>query len=188
MNDFDNVIVPEHEVCKRAAELIGEKGGEPPLSVLNQVMVTLQGEFGYASVAAAETAIVQLAGNAGGAAARRPTNGDERDGKRVKVEPPALAPAPVNHQNATPPMPAAKKPAKKPKMADGDIGVWELGSPKKKVKVRVYKNNLLVDIREYYEKNDEWLPGKKGISLQVGQWKALVAQIQAIEATVDQNG
>lgn len=42
---------------------------------------------------------------------------------------------------------------------------------KKFVDVREFKGKILIDIREYYEKNGEMLPGKKGISLNTEQWE-----------------
>jgi len=32
---------------------------------------------------------------------------------------------------------------------------------------------MIVDLREYYQKNDDMLPGKKGISLNQTQWESL---------------
>lgn len=47
---------------------------------------------------------------------------------------------------------------------------------------------LQVDIREYYEKGDELLPGKKGIALDLTQWDRLVAAVPDINAAVKEQG
>ncbi|CAM9842244.1 unnamed protein product [Pylaiella littoralis] len=67
----------------------------------------------------------------------------------------------------------AKKSATK-KQGDGS-GVSnkiELGN-KKFVDVREFKGMILIDIREYYEKDGEMKPTKKGIALSVDQWEAM---------------
>ncbi|KAK2061796.1 transcriptional Coactivator p15 [Colletotrichum caudatum] len=56
---------------------------------------------------------------------------------------------------------------------------WDL-SNKRRVGVSQFKNNIFINIREFYEKDGEMLPGKKGISLNITQYEALVKAIPAI--------
>lgn len=46
---------------------------------------------------------------------------------------------------------------------------------KKLVKIREFKGKVYIDIREFYEKNGELLPGKKGISLTPEMWRKLLS-------------
>ncbi|EFQ29029.1 transcriptional Coactivator p15 [Colletotrichum graminicola M1.001] len=56
---------------------------------------------------------------------------------------------------------------------------WDL-SNKRRVGVSQFKNNTFINIREFYEKDGDMLPGKKGISLNIAQYEALVKAIPAI--------
>ncbi|EPE27822.1 ssDNA-binding transcriptional regulator [Glarea lozoyensis ATCC 20868] len=67
---------------------------------------------------------------------------------------------------------------------------WELSSGRtpRRVEITEFKNMKLVNIREFYEKNDEYLPGKKGISLTVDQYKAFLHAIPQITASLKSSG
>ena len=56
----------------------------------------------------------------------------------------------------------------------------------KYVSVRPFKNMILIDIREYYEKDGELKPGKKGISLQAAQWHQLKENLDVIDEKIQQ--
>ena len=43
-----------------------------------------------------------------------------------------------------------------------------------------------VDLREYYEKNGELLPGKKGIALDIPQWEKLSGAVPDIDTALQQ--
>ncbi|KAL5523756.1 hypothetical protein ACEPAG_7929 [Sanghuangporus baumii] len=63
--------------------------------------------------------------------------------------------------------------------SDGEKFV-DLGK-KRRVTVRSFKGSVLVDIREFYGKDDDLQPGKKGISLSPEQW----AELKANGGTID---
>ncbi|KND89676.1 putative RNA polymerase II transcriptional coactivator [Tolypocladium ophioglossoides CBS 100239] len=93
--------------------------------------------------------------------------------------------------------PVAPKAAKKSKKVastgapDGkdDEGnpFWEL-SNKRRVGVSQFKNLWMVNVREYYEKDGKMLPGKKGISLSIEQYTALLKAVPSINATLREMG
>ncbi|KAI9114329.1 hypothetical protein K1719_014557 [Acacia pycnantha] len=66
----------------------------------------------------------------------------------------------------------AKKYQKKDSGDSDDIVVCEI-SKNRRVTVRNWNGKIWVDIREFYVKDGKQLPGKKGISLSIDQWKVL---------------
>ena len=71
--------------------------------------------------------------------------------------------------------PAAKAPRQFVPEKDGAIKVGDISdNGKRKVQVKKWSNRVLVDVREYYDKDGVMLPGKRGISLTVDQWKELL--------------
>ncbi|XP_022126499.1 RNA polymerase II transcriptional coactivator [Pieris rapae] len=79
--------------------------------------------------------------------------------------------------------PPPEKKAKVSTKTDDKEPTWVLQG-KKLVKVREFKGKVYVDIREFYEKNGELLPGKKGISLQPDQWRKLLSLGDEINETI----
>lgn len=81
----------------------------------------------------------------------------------------------------------AKKAAKTTKKSTPPIGeaVFTIG-PKRKVTVSLFKGNILVNIREFYEDKatGEEKPGNKGIALSLDQWNQLKTQMDQIDAAV----
>ncbi|XP_012254331.2 activated RNA polymerase II transcriptional coactivator p15 [Athalia rosae] len=66
--------------------------------------------------------------------------------------------------------PAPSKKPKKETKKDEDT-VWDLGS-NRQVTVREFKGKLFVDIREmYYDKDGDVKPGRKGICMNMAQWR-----------------
>ncbi|PYH97782.1 PC4-domain-containing protein [Aspergillus ellipticus CBS 707.79] len=64
---------------------------------------------------------------------------------------------------------------------------WEL-SKMRRLTVSSFRGKTMVNIREYYEKDGQQLPGKKGISLPVDQFSSLVILLPEIEATLRKIG
>jgi len=53
---------------------------------------------------------------------------------------------------------------------------------KRRVSISEFKGNVYVGIREFYEKNGEWLPGAKGLNMSFDQWKKLLDGKDAIDS------
>ncbi|XP_022884434.1 RNA polymerase II transcriptional coactivator KIWI-like isoform X1 [Olea europaea var. sylvestris] len=64
-----------------------------------------------------------------------------------------------------------------------NIVVCEL-SKNRKVSVRNWNGKVVVDIREFYYKDGKEMPGKKGISLTMDQWKILRDHADEIDQEV----
>ncbi|CAH0714344.1 unnamed protein product, partial [Brenthis ino] len=79
--------------------------------------------------------------------------------------------------------PPPEKKAKMGSRTDDKEPTWVLEG-KKLVKVREFKGKVYIDIREFYEKNGELLPGKKGISLNPDMWRKLLSLGDEINETV----
>uniref|UniRef100_A0A8D8UTZ9 RNA polymerase II transcriptional coactivator n=1 Tax=Cacopsylla melanoneura TaxID=428564 RepID=A0A8D8UTZ9_9HEMI len=74
------------------------------------------------------------------------------------------------------------------KMKEEEEGVyksWQLDNTRF-VKVKEYRGKLYVDIREHYEKNGQMLPGKKGILLNLAQFKVLKDAAPEINSVIEQ--
>ncbi|EER24016.1 hypothetical protein D8B26_002185 [Coccidioides posadasii str. Silveira] len=64
---------------------------------------------------------------------------------------------------------------------------WEI-SRQRRVTVSTFKGRTMINVREYYEKDGQDLPGKKGISMTLEQFNALVSLLPGIEDVVRQKG
>ncbi|CAK7264671.1 hypothetical protein SEPCBS57363_001201 [Sporothrix epigloea] len=64
---------------------------------------------------------------------------------------------------------------------------WEL-SKMRRIGIAQFRNTTLINIREYYESAGQMRPGKKGISLSLDQYKALVQAIPDINAALRGDG
>ncbi|KAL8130558.1 hypothetical protein V2J09_019713 [Rumex salicifolius] len=83
-------------------------------------------------------------------------------------------------------------PAKKAAKNDDSTGdndstvVCEI-SKNRRVSVRSWQGKPIVDIREFYVKDGKQMPGKKGISLTMDQWKVLKEHVNEIDQAVGEN-
>ncbi|OJJ67509.1 hypothetical protein ASPBRDRAFT_161888 [Aspergillus brasiliensis CBS 101740] len=70
--------------------------------------------------------------------------------------------------------------------SNGDL-YWEI-SKARRVTISSFRGKTMVSIREYYEKDGQELPGKKGISLPIDQFSSLVSLLPHIETTLQNKG
>ncbi|GAB1606128.1 hypothetical protein Ahia01_000895200, partial [Argonauta hians] len=78
-----------------------------------------------------------------------------------------------------------EKPTKKPS-GDDDEKMFQL-SKMRYATVSEFRGKVLIGIREYYEADGELRPGKKGISLNVEQWKNLKNHMDDIDSAIEQH-
>jgi len=70
-----------------------------------------------------------------------------------------------------------------------DDPFWELSSGgTRRVTVNSFKGAVMVNIREYYEADGKKMPGKKGISMPMDQWAALMEVLPQIEGVLREKG
>ncbi|KAK0640175.1 putative RNA polymerase II transcriptional coactivator [Lasiodiplodia hormozganensis] len=82
----------------------------------------------------------------------------------------------------------AKKGQAKGKHVDDEGNpFWEL-SAKRRVTVSEFNGRPMVGVREYYEKDGKQLPGKKGISLSLDQYNALMEVLPEVETALAKKG
>lgn len=82
---------------------------------------------------------------------------------------------------------AASKPSPVVTGGEGSDKFWELshGKNTRRVGISEFKGTRLINIREYYQNAaGDFLPGKKGISLPLSQYKALLQAIPDINASL----
>ncbi|CAK9821198.1 Activated RNA polymerase II transcriptional coactivator p15 [Anthophora plagiata] len=61
---------------------------------------------------------------------------------------------------------------------------WDLGN-NRQISVRDFKGKLYVDIREmYYDKDANLKPAKKGICLNMSQWRKLLSVVEDVDKIV----
>ncbi|XP_061409361.1 activated RNA polymerase II transcriptional coactivator p15 isoform X1 [Lethenteron reissneri] len=98
--------------------------------------------------------------------------------KRSKKEKVSSKPAKKARTEAS-----TSKPAARAQESESDNNMFQL-SKMRYVSVREFKGKVLVDVREYYDKDGDMKPTKKGISLAVDQWARLKELMPDIDAAV----
>ncbi|PGG97966.1 hypothetical protein AJ79_09021 [Helicocarpus griseus UAMH5409] len=88
-----------------------------------------------------------------------------------------------NDSNASPEGSSA---AEKKIDSNGDP-YWNI-SRQRRLTISSFKGRTLVNVREYYEKDGQELPGKKGISMPLGQFNTLVQLLPDVEVAIKEKG
>lgn len=83
-----------------------------------------------------------------------------------------------------PPSKKSKESSKSKESGDKSNQQWVL-ERQRKVSINEFRGHKLIDIREYYEKDGKSLPGKKGISLSVDEWKKLLAIAEEVNRAIE---
>ncbi|EKX53666.1 hypothetical protein GUITHDRAFT_100644 [Guillardia theta CCMP2712] len=58
------------------------------------------------------------------------------------------------------------------------------GKTQKRITVNKFKGNVNIHLREYYEKDGDFLPGKAGIALSQEQWKLAISLAEQVKEAV----
>ena len=61
----------------------------------------------------------------------------------------------------------------------------DIGKRNIRVEASEFKGKNYVAIREYYEKDGEMLPGRKGINLNMEEWTELLSHTNDIQTEID---
>ncbi|KAL5332845.1 transcriptional Coactivator p15-domain-containing protein [Aspergillus crustosus] len=64
---------------------------------------------------------------------------------------------------------------------------WEI-SKNRRLTISAFRGKVMVNLREYYEKDGEQLPGKKGITLPIDQFSTLMTLLPDIELVLQEKG
>lgn len=54
----------------------------------------------------------------------------------------------------------------------------------KRLSVGKFKGSVNINLREYFEKDDKWLPTKKGITLNMDSWNLLKKIVKDIDEAI----
>ncbi|EEH17140.1 hypothetical protein PABG_07227 [Paracoccidioides brasiliensis Pb03] len=110
---------------------------------------------------------------------RRSQNNDVQPQQQKKVKPDSSNSSSKNNS-------AASAGAERKVDSNGDF-YWSLARSRR-LTVSSFKGRTMISVREYYEKDGQELPGKKGISLPLEQFNALVQLLPDVEAVIKEKG